>query len=66
MVVQCCQCKKVKVSGTNVARPSWVDNRRVEFDPREVSHGYCPSCARKAFAEIHAYARNSELLASHA
>lgn len=61
MVVQCCQCKKVRVSALNDAQSRWVDIRRAELNPLDVSHGYCPSCARIAFEEINALVRPPQL-----
>jgi hypothetical protein len=33
-------------------RGRWKDPPDVERGEQEVSHGYCPSCAAKVFAEI--------------
>lgn len=45
MTVQCCVCKKIRVS------PSIWKISEEEIH-EEVSHGYCEPCAAKAFAEI--------------
>jgi hypothetical protein len=49
MIVECCVCHRIRKEQT------WL--RRVKTAPEaaageSVSHGYCPACARKAFAEI--------------
>jgi len=46
MVVQCCVCGKVR-SGER-----WVRMGKGALLTGAVSHGYCPSCAHRAFAEI--------------
>ena len=46
MVVQCCLCKQVRKG------KYWADALPGEVVEEEVSHGYCPACAAKAFAEI--------------
>lgn len=46
MLVQCCVCNKMRDRGR------WKDPPDVERGEQEVSHGYCPSCAAKVFAEI--------------
>jgi hypothetical protein len=66
MVVQCCQCKKIRVTASHNSRTGWIDGRNIEILPAEISHGYCPACASKAFAEIRAYARGPRLLVRHA
>ena len=45
MVVQCCSCRQVR-KGKQWEKP--VQNDLAG----RVSHGYCPVCAAKAFAEI--------------
>ena len=49
MTVQCCICKRVREGQV------WVDQVLSEQEEANTSHGYCPVCAAKAFAEIHAY-----------
>lgn len=49
MTAQCCVCGKIRSDS------SWVDPSQVTFDPKEVTHGYCPRCAAKAMAEIAEY-----------
>lgn len=45
MVVQCCVCKRIRNGA------EWGSaNLRVLAE--EVSHGYCPECANKAFEAI--------------
>ena len=46
MIVQCCSCKRVRKG------KEWVDSTESEVLTGHVSHGYCPSCAAEAFAEI--------------
>jgi hypothetical protein len=46
MVIQCCVCKKVR-NGSAWAKTTVSDSHECD-----VSHGYCPVCAKKAFAEI--------------
>ena len=50
MTVQCCLCKRVR------KQQHWVDPEIDMVDMADTSHGYCPKCAAKAFAEIRAYA----------
>ena len=45
MVVQCCLCRQVR-KGKQWEEPVQADLAG------GVSHGYCPVCAAKAFAEI--------------
>ena len=45
MTIQCCVCRKVKG-----ADGEYKDSSKPLGD--KVSHGYCPKCAEKAFAEI--------------
>ena len=49
MTVQCCMCKRVR------EQQRWVDPGFNTVDITDISHGYCPVCAAKAFAEIRAY-----------
>ncbi len=44
MDIACCICKKVKRDGR------WQEVET--FEARPESHGYCPECAAKLFAEI--------------
>jgi len=46
MVVQCCMCKKVR-RGTR-----WLQVVDAGLLAEGVSHGYCPVCAAKAYAEL--------------
>jgi hypothetical protein len=46
MVVQCCLCKRVR-NGRE-----WAEPVVSEVADGDVSHGYCPVCAAKAFEEI--------------
>ena len=46
MVVQCCLCRQVRKG------KQWVDALPGDLADEHVSHGYCPVCAAKAFAEI--------------
>ena len=45
MVIQCCVCRRVRDGG------QWTSQSLRVFQ-EEVSHGYCPECAEKAFADI--------------
>lgn len=54
MLVQCCVCNKVRDGGRWKAPPD------VDLRGREISHGYCPSCAAKVFAEIRHRHRDEE------
>lgn len=50
MIRQCCQCKKIEVSG------HWVNPRLHELDGQDVSHGYCETCfgiVRRQMQEHH-------------
>lgn len=51
MQVQCCVCKKVR------AGSQWVTPAAGSLKREPVSHGYCPACAAKAFAELDAASR---------
>ena len=46
MLVQCCECGLVRRGNT------WTPARKDELERGDISHGYCPRCAAKAFAEI--------------
>lgn len=45
MVVQCCACKRIREGS------AWIIPV-VSLEGEEISHGYCPVCAAKAFAQI--------------
>ena len=47
MTVQCCVCRKIRVG-----KDRWVLGEIPAEDRMNVSHGYCPACAAKAFAEV--------------
>ncbi|HOZ47447.1 MAG TPA: hypothetical protein PLO37_19215 [Candidatus Hydrogenedentes bacterium] len=47
VIVQCCQCKRVREDG------EWVGIPAPEVAKCVVSHGYCPECAAQAFEELH-------------
>lgn len=49
MVIQCCQCKKVR-DGDNWYTIPLMDETRV-------SHSYCPTCFANAMTAIHAHRR---------
>jgi len=55
MIVQCCQCKKVRKGNR------WVKASGSELVGRCVSHGYCPTCAARVFAQIQALLSSKEL-----
>jgi hypothetical protein len=46
MVTQCCVCKKYRTGSI------WGRLADAVALRQGISHGYCPSCAEKAFAEI--------------
>ena len=46
MIIQCCLCRQVR-SGKE-----WVVPEASDLTDPHVSHGYCPACAARAFAEI--------------
>lgn len=50
MIVQCCVCKKVRDQGEWIA-----PDKTAAPNVNELSHGYCPVCAAKAFDEIRAW-----------
>lgn len=50
MVVQCCLCKRIR------DQHRWVEEPARGLASENVSHGYCPTCAAKAFAEVRAFA----------
>ncbi len=54
MIVQCCSCGKVRQSG------HWVSISKGKLAEKHVSHGYCPVCAEKAYAEIREFVRLSK------
>ena len=55
MVIQCCQCKKLRKG------KRWVKAAGANMAGRRVSHGYCPTCAAKAFAQIEDLLSSGEL-----
>jgi len=56
MTVQCCSCKKIRKGSR------WVMTTVPESQMR-ISHGYCPTCAAKVYAEIRVASRNHRLAA---
>ncbi len=52
MLVQCCECGLVRRGKT------WKPANKAELERKDISHGYCPRCAAKAFAEIRRAHRN--------
>jgi len=56
MVVQCCACLRVRDS------EGWRSLEKPRIIEKNASHGYCPRCAEKAFAEIRAQQRNAQKL----
>ncbi len=46
MVIQCCVCGRMRADGR------WVKKDDHSHAGQDVSHGYCPKCAHKAFNEI--------------
>ena len=48
MKVQCCVCHKSRIGGV------WVATNPSHNSDESISHGYCPSCAEAAFAELRA------------
>jgi hypothetical protein len=57
MTVQCCCCKKIRKDDR------WVMTTVPESQMR-ISHGYCPTCAAKVFAEIRSASHNHRLAAA--
>ena len=55
MVIQCCQCKKLRKG------KRWVKAAGTHLAGQRVSHGYCPTCAAKAFAQIEDLLSSAEL-----
>lgn len=53
MVIQCCACKRVKDGG------DWHEIATLPFDTAPKSHGFCPECEAKAYAEM---SRHYEIL----
>ncbi|MBI5092606.1 MAG: hypothetical protein HZB26_09210 [Candidatus Hydrogenedentes bacterium] len=60
MMIQCCVCKKVKTGS------SWAGVPNPEVVAAHASHGYCPTCAAAAFAEIEQIAAARKLVRAHA
>jgi len=57
MMVQCCVCRKIR-------RPEgWVDPPVQPNLLKEASHGYCPDCAKQAYAEVEAARAAMDILA---
>ena len=48
MIVQCCVCKQVR------NEKGWVPPDR-QASVKDISHGYCPECAQRAFEAIRRY-----------
>ncbi len=46
MTVQCCVCKQIRVG------KRWCEPRGALLPDEPVSHGYCPTCAAQAFAQL--------------
>jgi hypothetical protein len=44
--VQCCICHRLRVNG------SWVNVPEPPEDAHNLSHTYCPDCARRTFPEL--------------
>lgn len=53
MVIQCCACKRVKDGG------DWREATPPVLDTAPKSHGFCPECESKAYAEMN---RHYEIL----
>ncbi len=51
MTVQCCVCKRVREG------KAWYVMNVPEQALAPISHGYCPVCASRAFAELRAEAK---------
>lgn len=56
MVLQCCVCKRVHVDA------EWVRVANPEVIARTASHGYCPTCAARAYAEFQALNQSRDSL----
>lgn len=57
MTVQCCSCKKIRKGSR------WVMTMAPESQMC-ISHGYCPTCAARVFAEIRMASRTHRLAAA--
>ena len=44
--VQCCVCKRFRKGN------QWVSEKAAPGSDKDVSHGYCPTCAANAFGEV--------------
>ena len=55
IVVQCCVCMKIRRGDV------WVKPHPHILSDGYVSHGYCPTCAAEAFAQIHRRATTGSL-----
>lgn len=51
MKIQCCACLRIRENG------GWNALEQPKVLEQDVSHGYCPACAEKAFAELRAQQR---------
>jgi hypothetical protein len=58
MIVQCCSCKKIRKGSR------WITMRTLPETPMRISHGYCPECAAKVYAEIRSAAHARDLAAA--
>ncbi|MBI5091844.1 MAG: hypothetical protein HZB26_05290 [Candidatus Hydrogenedentes bacterium] len=56
MTKQCCVCKKVNTGAT------WITVAYPESAAAHASHGYCPTCAAVAFAEVEQFAAERDIL----
>ncbi|NUM25213.1 MAG: hypothetical protein HUU49_01145 [Candidatus Buchananbacteria bacterium] len=52
MIVQCCVCKKIHLKNWWIRFPQWFVRKIFGGD---ISHGYCPKCAAKAYAKLDEY-----------
>jgi len=55
MIIQCCACLRVRDNG------NWERLEKPRVLEENTSHGYCPSCAQAAFAEIKAQQRSQKM-----
>lgn len=58
MITQCCVCHKIR-QGDETSK-IWVDPP-ANLDSEELSHGYCPPCAQKAFAELEQWQKANQV-----
>ena len=56
MITQCCQCKRYRIEDR------WVTRNGNFPDRGQISHSYCPQCAKQLNVEIMNYHLNPNLV----